>query len=233
VPPLFRAIQGIIFDLDDTLAPEADFALSGFRVVASYLADLTGLEEAAIFLRMKFHFEGGRKKEIFNAVMEEFTISLEKVPVKKLVELYRHHYPDSSYRLFPDALSCLPYFASHYRCALITDGSPPQQEQKISSLGIQHYFSSIQVNHEPEFFKPHPLSYQNTIRALALEPSMIMVVADNPAKDFITPNMMDMVTVRVRRKGIYSRKTGNKEARAAFSIKNLEELKELMRGGQR
>jgi len=221
-------MKGMIFDLDDTLAPEKEYVLSGFRAVASYLGKLAGCSESACFEKMKEFFEQGRRKNVFDALLEEFTIPETAVTVGELVELYRSHEPDVHYRLYDDVPGFLDFFTGRYRCALVTDGFTRQQQKKIEALGIGAAFSPVYINEDRRFFKPHPHAYEGIIAAWRIEPHEIAVVGDNPAKDFITPRKMGMLTVRVRRQGFYRRVIGQTEGRADFSVRDFRELADLI-----
>jgi putative hydrolase of the HAD superfamily len=203
--------------------------MSGFRAVAQHLQERAGLDSSACYETAKTLYGEGGRKDVFNVLLEEFGVPEALVSVSDLVSLYREHKPGGNYRLYDDVPACLPFFNGHYRCALLTDGCLQQQKNKIEALGIESLFFPIHINEDREFFKPHPHSYLGIIDAWQVEPASITVVGDNPAKDFITPAKMGMTTVRIRRHGVYSRSIGKKEGRAEFSVKDLHELRELMK----
>lgn len=214
-------IRGIIFDLDDTLAPERDYVFSGFRAVASHLA-LLGVDERESFERMKSIFQADRKRKVFDELLKE--LGMTSPDKGALLEIYRNHVPDGKYRLYPDCRRNLPLIADKYRCALLTDGRRGGQENKIKALGIGSYFVEIIINENPELFKPHPLPYERIMNALGLTAEHILAIGDNPLKDFITPRRLGMATVRIRRGGIYGRMRGCASWRADWTISSLDEL---------
>lgn len=64
-----RRFLGVIFDLDDTLAPEAAFAFSGFRAVSQYVADSNVLQIESVFEIIKTLFIEGERMHIFDKAL--------------------------------------------------------------------------------------------------------------------------------------------------------------------
>ena len=227
-----RCIKGIIFDLDDTLAPESAFAFSGFRAAARFISETTAQDSTMLYQRMKEIFDRGDRRHIFNHIVDEYGISGIFPDIGTLVNLYREHMPDSEYRLYPDAIEYLPRFSQRYKCALVTDGFFSAQQNKITVLGIGGLFSPVIINHTRETFKPSPHSYATVLAQWNLEPEEVAAAGDNPAKDFLTPNRLGMLTLRIKRKGIYARLRGGREGKATVTVRNLKEMWEVLSGNR-
>lgn len=221
------SIKGIIFDLDDTLAPEIDYIYSGYRFVSSHIEKVNKINKELIFERMKHHFLFGDKTKIFNNVIKDFNLPLTN-NIEELVQIYRCHIPDPSYRLFKDSYSNLIQFHKKFKCALLTDGYYPTQENKITSLKIEKFFDPIIINHCKNRFKPDRQSYEQIMEQWRINPKKILVIGDNPAKDFITPNCFKMITVRLLRKNAIRRNEGDDIQKALHTIKSLKQLWKLL-----
>jgi putative hydrolase of the HAD superfamily len=223
--PTCRQIGGIIFDLDDTLAPEEAFVRSAFRHIAASMEIRYGYPAQRLFESMKNLFLE-KERKIFNRLLESLGLAYSQHDIDQLIELYRCHIPDESYSLYPDCRENLPFFLREYRCALITDGHYQMQMNKIIKLGIESLFNPMIINSETVLFKPHREAYERVLTSWKLPPERILCLGDNPMKDFITPLQMGMITVRIRRKGLYYRRRGPSSSRAHYTVNDLRELKD-------
>lgn len=240
-------ILAVIFDLDDTLYAERDYAFSGFAAVAREFADVLGDPEKAA-ARMRQLFDTPDRGRVFNAMLGERGEDAELI--QQMVESYRRHRP--AIQLQPDAAAALARLASRYRLGLITDGQAAQQWAKIDALNLRPHFDQIIVTSEcapdpagvgselresalaparvsPPYGKPHPLAFEQMERLLEAASAQCAYVADNPRKDFIAPNRLGWRTIQVRRKGgIYEGAEPDAGAAANRVIGSLDELDPLL-----
>lgn len=217
-----KRFKGIIFDLDDTLAPEASFACSGFKAVSQYLADTTGLNSENIFNVVNSLFIEGERRHIFDRTLEILNLPTHAAKVEKLVDIYRSHEPDRTYLPYPDSEPVLWLFSSLLFCGLITDGSAVTQRKKLDFLGLSEYFDDIIINEDLRFFKPDRASYLSMTARWGIEPSSIIVIGDNSSKDFITPREMGMVAVKIKRGGFYDGRVGQTCERPHYTVSNMQ-----------
>lgn len=176
----------IVFDLDDTLYLERDFAISGFRAVGLWL------NRDDFAARCQELFDGGCRGDIFDRALQGSGLS---APVEALVRVYRDHVPQIA--LCPDASRYLRVHGA--RVGLITDGPERMQRTKIAVLGLEAYCDAIipTGQWQGNFGKPHPRAFEMIAGQAAGR--RCVYVADNPAKDFITPNRMGWITVQILR----------------------------------
>jgi len=217
-----KRFKGIIFDLDDTLAPEASFARSGFNAVSQYLGDTTGLRSENIFDILNTLFIEGERRHIFDRALAILNLPAHTTKVEKLVDVYRSHEPDSSYLPYPDSEPVLWLFSSLLFCGLITDGTAVTQQKKLEFLGLSGYFDDVIINEDLRFFKPHRASYRSIIARWGIEPASILVLGDNSSKDFITPREMGMVAVKIKRGGFYDSRIGLVRERPHYTVRNMQ-----------
>lgn len=180
----------ITFDLDDTLYLERDFAFSGFDAVGAYIAGRHGTQTFAATCRALF--DTPHRAAIFNEALRRHHIT-EAVP--DLVAIYRDHAP--SIALCPDAAR----YVLRGGFGLITDGPESTQRAKIAALGLAAFCDQIIPTGQwpAGFGKPHPRAYQAIMDAAPGR--RCVYVADNAAKDFVTPNRMGWLTVQILRPG--------------------------------
>ncbi len=186
----------IVLDLDDTLFLERDYVRSGFAAVDEWLRTqgiMADFQERAWQC-----FESGVRQRIFNVVFEAQGAHLSVTMLQNLIEVYRSHSPQIA--LLPDADRLLDRVAKHKLGALISDGPLQSQVSKVEALDLSSRLQTIVLTDRwgKEFWKPHKRSFETIENAHAGVPSArIAYVADNPAKDFVTPKVRGWRTVRI------------------------------------
>ena len=217
-------IECVVFDIDDTLYLERDYARSGFYSLDAYARDELGIDSFAA--RAWTTFEAGARGTIFDDVLRDAGVVVDEAIIAELVRRYREHTPDVS--LPDDARSTLERLAP--RCALgaITDGPSPSQRAKIGALGLSRWIETIVVTDElgREFWKPHPRAFELVREAARCAHASCVYVADNPRKDFIAPRSLGWTTVRIRRAGGLHRAAPSGDD-VAHEIRSLDELPNL------
>lgn len=187
----------VIFDLDDTLYPERDFAVSAFEAAGGWARDRLGVEGlAADMIRL---LDDGHLGALFRIALERRGI--DPLHAADLIDAYRRHEP-IQLEMYPDSEVALRHFAGHGPLGLITDGTPAVQRAKVKALAIAERFHHIVYTHElggREFAKPHAGSFEAMQAALGQPSDRFVYVGDNPSKDFVSPNRMGWTTVQVVR----------------------------------
>ncbi|CCQ10272.1 2-haloalkanoic acid dehalogenase [Pseudoalteromonas luteoviolacea B = ATCC 29581] len=178
-----------VFDLDDTIYPERDYQLSGYRYLANHLKEL--------FQKDIFH-------EIMQAdssnqdVLDEIckALSLPIATKESLIWMYRLHVPDI--KLTNDVTQILDEIRTNYSLAIITDGRAVSQRNKVKALGLGGI--DILISEEWGEVKPGKRRFKE-LENRYLESKQFIYVGDNIKKDFITPNEMGWLTIGVKDKG--------------------------------
>ncbi len=194
------AIACVIFDLDDTLYPERDYAFSGFAAVAAVFENHLG-DRPEVTDHMRRLFDTQHRPRVFNALLEQRGLPDDERLVIRMIETYRNHRP--AIALHSDADTALTRLRSRYKLGLITDGPRVSQWAKIDALGLRSRLDAIILTDElgAEFVKPHSRPFELIARQIGVGPAHSVYVADNPAKDFIAPNRLGWAAVRIRRPG--------------------------------
>ena len=203
----------IVFDLDDTLYDEIDFVKSGFREVSNYL----GSEKYFNFMWEEFLKNGSGK--IFDKLIKQFSLD---VPVSKLVEIYRFHFP----RIYlPKESLELLEFAKNYKTALISDGHYITQKNKYNALNLKldyPIFSDFYHTKKPEL-KPFLMVMDK------FSNENYIYISDNPKKDFLAPKKLGWKTIRFKNpKGIYKDIPNNADIEVYSRNEILDRLKEIV-----
>ena len=192
--------QAVIFDLDDTLYPEREYVLSGFRAVAQWAAEHAGIHAGEGYAGLHALFEQGVRGDTFNrwAAMHGHDPA---VLVPAYVRVYREHQPAlTPFDGIPELLVAL---RAHYRLGLLSDGYLDVQRRKLAGLQLAEYFDAIMFSDElgRAAWKPSPQPFEEVARRLGIAPSAAVYVADNPAKDFLGARRAGMASIWLHRPG--------------------------------
>ena len=195
-------LKAIVFDLDDTLFLERDYALSGFRAVAEWAVGNVGIPAEEAYSDLTRLFDEGVRTATFDTWLIARGRSLESIPA--MVQVFRDHEPKITPA--PAAIRILKGLRSRYALGLVTDGYSAVQHKKLAALGLGALFDSVVVSddHGRAAWKPNPLPFQIALDALGVPGPAAVYVADNPVKDFLGARRAGMWSIRVRwAEGVY------------------------------
>lgn len=210
----------LVFDLDDTLYLERDFAFSGFAAVGRHLASDYGIDGEVFAARCRDLFDAGERGRVFDRALTPHSLSPDNQTLATLVEVYRNHHPDIT--LCRDARDYLLGHPGPF--GLITDGLEATQLLKIDALGLGNWIKTILPTGRwgTEFAKPHPRAFIEIERQAV---TRSVYVADNPAKDFVTPKARGWLTVAILREGrVHTAPAPDAAHQADATITSLDEL---------
>ena len=192
--------QAVVFDLDDTLYPERDFVLSGFRAVAAWLEARIGVPAAHGYDELRALFAAGVRGNTFDRWLEERGLPAHAF-VPEMVRVYREHEPRLS--PFPEVPELLAALRRGSRLGLVSDGPLAVQRAKLAAVGLEQFFDAVVFSDAwgREAWKPSLLPFTTVLERLGTPAAASVYVADNPVKDFLGARRVGMRTVRVRRPG--------------------------------
>ncbi|HWV82110.1 MAG TPA: HAD family hydrolase [Hyphomicrobiaceae bacterium] len=191
----------VAFDLDDTLYPERQFALCGFRACGEWAKAQFGVDGLAE--EMTRLLDTGMLGKLFKMVLESHVPDHRPEHLVALREAYRGAAAELS--LFDDAHWALEHYAAKGPLGLITDGTHTVQRKKVTALALEPRFHEIvytdALGEDRAYFKPHPMAFERVAAAIGVPGDRFVYVGDNPVKDFVAPNAMGWTTVQVVRDG--------------------------------
>lgn len=220
----------VVFDLDDTLYPERQFAVSGFKAAGRWAEAEFGVKGLAD--EMIHMLDNGMLGKIFPTVLGRHVPDHTPEHVQQFHNAYRACVPELT--LFPDGAHALDYFGALGPIGLITDGTLMMQQKKVGALGIAPRFAKIvytdSLGENRAYFKPHPKPFEVMETALGKAGDRYVYVGDNPAKDFVAPNARGWTTVQIRRDigGIHDATRKVPGGDAQHQIKALTELPRVL-----
>jgi putative hydrolase of the HAD superfamily len=221
----------IVFDLDDTLYLERDYARSGFVAVGDYVKKSAGLTDFAD--RCWNCFQQGTRGSIFDEALAGYRIAIDPGFVRELVRVYRQHEPTIA--LADDAAAWFDTHRGQHRIGLISDGPLICQERKFAALQLDRSVeAAVLTDRWGRFFwKPHPRAFETISEKLNSPPGNCVYVADNPQKDFTAPLELGWRTIRIRRPlGLHAGVDVPAGMAAEVEITSLDELDSILEAWQ-
>jgi putative hydrolase of the HAD superfamily len=200
-----------VFDLDDTLYSERDFEKSGIEFVYE------NLRINHISLETILNNRNNWIELIIDVANKQIT-------KKMVLDIYRNHFP--SIQLYKDSKIFLDRLLSYgNEMSLITDGRSITQRNKLRALGIESFFKNIIISEEVNSEKPSEYNFRMVMNNKLVE--NYIYIADNPKKDFITPNKLGWTSICLLDRGQNVHKQNfniSGEYLPLFSISSFEEL---------
>lgn len=189
-------MRAVLFDLDQTLYPEADFVRGGFRAVATHLASRCGGAAGALAEEMESILQREGRGRVFDLLLAHHGWAGQIVP-ETLLHLYRTHVPEL--RMHADAAELLATLT--VPLGLVTDGHPTAQHNKVSALGLASRFAAVVCTADigAQAAKPAATGFRVCLERLGVAATDAVYVGDDVAKDFAAPRALGMRTVRVVR----------------------------------
>jgi carbamoyl-phosphate synthase large subunit len=189
--------RAVLFDLDNTLYPEEEFVISGFRAVAVCLSEHTKLTAETLEKKMWHILHTQGRARVFNTLLAELDLD-SVVWLRTLLLVYRSHQPRIS--LFPEVESGLVALKKRgLRLGLVTDGIASVQRRKVAALNLERHLDVIVCTDElgAGCSKPSTIPFEAAMTLLGFAPNETIYLADDLSKDFAGPNRLGVKSVQV------------------------------------
>lgn len=181
-----------VFDLDDTLYAERDYAISALRFAGDWIDARMGTSGSAEVLVASFQ---AGDRDAIGAFSEQVGVSQDDK--NRLIEDMRAHEPGISLRA--DSQRLLQRIRQRgMEYSILTDGRSVTQRAKIAALGLSDARHVI-VSEEIGATKPSTIGFETI--AAADPGAGYVYVGDNPKKDFAGPNQLGWTTVMLLDRG--------------------------------
>lgn len=216
---MFDASVHLVFDLDDTLYPEIDYARSALTFAGRLVESTFAMDNAASFLLQAF--EDGQRDAIGALWAAR---ALPQAARADVIAAMRGHSPAIDLPL--DSAETLTALAQKgVKWSILTDGRSLTQRRKIEALGLMGA-SAVYISDERGVGKPALKAYTQIVDDQP-DACKFCYIADNPAKDFVTPNALGWNTIMLRNRGqnIHPQDLDVPKAfRAQIEINSLREI---------
>lgn len=118
---------------------------------------------------------------------------VEELAAAFIAERRRRHVP------FPDAKSVLEELRRSYRLALVTNGPPDLQREKLEISRLAPYFELVIISGELGIGKPDPRIFEHTLRELSLSPKEAAMIGNSLERDVVGAKQVGLYAVWVKR----------------------------------
>jgi putative hydrolase of the HAD superfamily len=196
LPPRTMPLKAVVLDLDDTLYPEREFVRSGYQAVEAMLRE-RGITDEPVSDWLWARALGGVFAGAYDAINEHFQLELTDETIQSLVTCYRNHTPRiASFADVPDVLRAL---GERFTLGLLSDGVELTQGNKLASLDLPDVFDAtfFTLAHGRDYAKPSALGFEAIAESLGVPHEACCYVGDNVSKDFVAPNALGWLTVRL------------------------------------
>lgn len=220
-----KKLKAVVFDLDDTLYPEKEFVLSGFRAVAAWAELNLGIDSNLGERQLISYYENGIRGDTFNRWLASHNLLSDDL-VKEMIKIYREHIPSIS--PFPEVKEVLGELKKKFLLGIVSDGYIEVQRKKLNALEIENFFDAVVFSDEwgKKNWKPSSKPFEIVSEELGVPSNQCIYVADNPLKDFFGAKHVGIYTIRIiRQGGEYSNcKPPSIEYSPDLTITSIEEL---------
>lgn len=126
--------------------------------------------------------------------------------------------------LYPETRATLDALRPLYSLALVTNGAPDIQRDKLAGSGLEAYFPVVQVSVEAGSGKPDTAIFTRALDALGVGPEDAVMVGDSPARDILGANRAGIRAIWIRR----DNQPLSPDAQPDATIASLSELPALL-----
>lgn len=190
-----RSSRAMLLDLDDTLYPHRRFRLSGFAAVARHAERFHGVPARDVFrylVRASRGPEAGRELQVVSAAFGM------RATLGEFIRIYRGHTP--SIRLSPSTLSTIKRLRRSWRLAIVTNGIPAIQANKVAALGLERWVDTVVYASEwgTGEGKPDREPFFVALHRLGVAPSHALFVGDDTFCDVFGAMRCGLRTIQTR-----------------------------------
>lgn len=122
--------------------------------------------------------------------------------------------------VYPDVEPVLKKLQEVYQLALVSNGAPDLQREKLEGSKLGPYFDIVVVSGEVGIGKPDPRIFATVLERLGVSAGMAIMVGNSLNSDIAGAQQVDLKAVWLNR----DKKENNNSVRPDYEINNLNEL---------
>lgn len=202
-----RAIDAVIFDLDNTLtdfmkAKEDSIAAAVDAMIDAGL--LLGRREAIDTIFAIYRDKGIEHQRVFNFFLEKTMGGTDDRVLAAAVIAYRRA-RDASLVLYPHAKLVLNRLLKDgYKLAVVSDAPRFEAWLRLTALGLQHAFDVVLTFDDTGHRKPDPTPFRMALEQLGVGAERALVIGDWKERDILGGRNAGLHTVYARYGDLYS-----------------------------
>jgi putative hydrolase of the HAD superfamily len=188
-------IRAVLFDLDDTLYPQAEWLAGAWRAVAAAAPDTVD-RDALLAALVDIAAEGSDRGRIVDRALDR--VGHPQADVAPMVNAFRSHAP-ARLEPYPGAVEALTALGRLVPLGVVTDGDVDVQQAKLDALGITGLFAAVVISDRfgREHRKPAPRPFLAALHEMQVPAAHAVFIGDRPDKDVVGAVAVGMRAVRV------------------------------------
>jgi putative hydrolase of the HAD superfamily len=189
-------IRAVLFDLDDTLYPQAEWLRGAWRAASEAGAGL-GLDPGALESSLvSICAEGSDRGRIIDRALIE--IGAPETLVAPLIKAFRSYAP-RALAPYPGVRAALDRLRGELAVGLVSDGDVGIQSAKLKALGLDEAFDTIVLSDAigRGMRKPSPVPFEKALAGLDVDAVEAVYIGDRPDKDVAGAAAVGMRAIRV------------------------------------
>jgi putative hydrolase of the HAD superfamily len=196
-----RAIEAVIFDLDNTLTDFLKAKDDAIRAAIDAMIDAglhMGADEAHRRIYEIYQREGIEDQRVFDRFLGEVTGGVDPRTLAAAVIAYRRA-RDGSLTPYPHARMVLNrLLRGGYGLAVVSDAPRFEAWLRLCQLGLHHHFDHVFTHDDTGARKPDPEPFRMALRELGVEPGQAVMIGDWPTRDIRGARDLGLHTVWAR-----------------------------------
>ncbi|MCP4574479.1 MAG: HAD-IA family hydrolase [bacterium] len=229
-----RAIDAVIFDLDNTLTDFMRAKEESIRAAALAMVD-AGLpmnaEEAGERIFAVYKERGIEHQRVFNFFLQETMGRVDDRILAAAVVSYRRA-RDGALVLYPHAKLVLNRLLKQgYKLAVVSDAPRFEAWVRLVYLGLQHTFDLVLTYDDTGHRKPDPEPFRMALERLETQPGRAVIIGDWKERDIAGGRAAGLHTVYARYGDQYSKysdKSTGPEAEPDYVVDDLLQLLQVL-----
>lgn len=169
------------------------------------------------------NWAGEYRKEVFSKAL---AMQLETFPAEA-PELLAKEFSSTRrarQRLLPGARELIAQLSANYKIALLTNGAPDLQREKIEATGLKEYFQAIAVSGEHGVGKPRPEIFHRLLEELGVSAEEAIMVGNSLERDIAGARNAHIRSIWIRVPGSEE----HAEVAPDYTITALSEIPSLL-----
>ena len=221
-------IQGVIFDLDNTLL---DFMNMKSMAVE---AAVHGMVEAGLHINRDearekiiaiYESKGWEYQEVFDDFIQMELGTLDYKILASGIVAYRKA-REASLILYPNVNSTLINLSKMgLKLGVVSDAPSREAWMRICSVNLHHIFDAVVTFHDTGMHKPSPEPFEKISTLLAILPENLLMVGDWPERDVIGAKKLGMKTAFAKYGDIF----GTQDSGADYDIMDIKEILSIIK----
>ncbi len=207
-----RAIDTVLFDLDDTLLDDSRAYKEAARRVADEVAAERGIDAERLFREYVAQANGFWKKlsaehltlpihdaraQLWSDALVAAGVPVDVALAERCGERYTRYRADGL-TLFPGALEVIHALRERgCKLGIVTNGFAATHNEKVDRVGLRPHVDALFLADEMGMVKPDPEIFRHACRTLGSEPARTAMVGDRYDRDIVGAGSVGLFTVLI------------------------------------